>query len=303
MKNNLKRIIALLFSAALILHFVHMDAVQVNANAAFTIPVPVASGTNQSRNNNAEIDYSNVRDGYVMIRFLQRTNLQVRVIIIGPNDVRYQYNLRTDGQWEVFPLTAGNGQYSISVFTQIEGSRFSLAHRVDANVTLVDQFAPFLRSNQFVSFNQNSQVVSLAADVTRGSANVIDSIGRVFNWVVDNIEYDFELAANVRSGYVPNLDQVLQRRRGICFDYASLMTAMLRSQGIPTQLVIGYVGTVFHAWISVYSPETGWINNVIEIRGNQWRVMDPTFASTANQSAEVIQFIGTGTNHRPTHFH
>jgi len=303
MKNNLKQFVALLCSAVLILHFVHIGAVSLNAQTSFEIPMPVASGTRVSRNNNAEIDYSNVRDGYVMVRFLQRTNLAVRVIITGPGDTRYQYNLNTDGRWEVFPLTSGNGQYSISVFTQVEGSRFALAHRVNVNVTLVNEFAPFLRPNQFVNFNRTSRVVTVAADVTRGSTNVIDSISRVFNFVVDNIEYDFELAANVRSGYVPNLDQVLQRRRGICFDYASLMTAMLRSQGIPTQLVIGYVGTVFHAWISVYSTETGWINDAIWFDGAAWRIMDPTFASTANSGAEAARFVGTGANHRATQFH
>jgi len=271
--------------------------------ASFVIPVPTASGVNVSRNAKAEIDYSNSRDGYVMVRFMERAASAVRVIITGPSDTRYQYHLNTNGSWEVFPLSDGNGTYTIGVFEQVAGNRFATANTVTINVTLSDEFAPFLRPNQFVNFNSNSRAVARANELVRGSASVIDSVSRVYNFVITNIEYDFELAANVSSGYVPNIDAVLASGRGICFDYAALMAAMLRSQGIPTKLVIGYAGDVFHAWISVHSAETGWINNIIHFDGSTWRLMDPTFSSTSNGSASFARFVGDGTNYRPTHFH
>jgi len=77
------------------------------------------------------------------------------------------------------------------------------------------------------------------------------------------------------------------------------MSAMLRSLGIPTRLVTGYVGEQFHAWIDVFSETDGWINNVIQFDGKSWNLMDPTFASTGNQSAEVMKFIGDGKNYSP----
>ena len=271
--------------------------------AASALPMPVASGLHVSRNNNGEIDFSNTSDGYVMARFTRQTTASVRVIVVGPGGTQYQYFLNTNGRWEVFPLSHGNGQYTISIFEQISGDRFAQVVSVTVNVTMPDPFAPFLRPNQFVNFNQNSRVVTLAAEITRGSTSVLDSVGRVYNWVIRNISYDYELARNVRSGFVPNIDQTIEKGKGICFCYASVMTAMLRSQGVPTRLVIGYAGTVYHAWISVYSPESGWINNVIWFDGRTWRLMDPTFASTGNQSPEVMQFIGTGTNYKAMFIH
>ena len=294
--------IAIVFSLTLIL-LLCLELALSKAVSAFTIPVPSAPGTNASRNDKAEIDYSNVRDGYVKIRFLDRSASAVRVIITGPSDTRHQYHLNTDGRWEVFPLTDGNGRYTIGVFEQVSGNRFATANTVTVNVTLVDEFAPFLRPNQLVNFNSSSRVVARASELVRGSTSVIDSVSRIYNFVIENIAYDFELAANVQSGYVPDVDRVLARGKGICFDYASLMTAMLRSQGIPTQLVIGYAGTVFHAWISVYSPEHGWINNIIQFNGSTWSLMDPTFAATANSSPEAMRFIGDGTNYRPVTTH
>ncbi|MCL2168461.1 MAG: transglutaminase-like domain-containing protein, partial [Defluviitaleaceae bacterium] len=132
------------------------------------------------------------------------------------------------------------------------------------------------------------------------SRTELESVTIVYNWVVDNIEYDFELARTVRSGFVPDLENVLYNRRGICFCYAALMTAMLRSQGIPTQLVFGFVGDVYHAWISIWTEATGWVNNIIQFNGETWRIMDPTFTSTSNRSLEARNLVGNGENHNPT---
>jgi transglutaminase/protease-like cytokinesis protein 3 len=119
----------------------------------------------------------------------------------------------------------------------------------------------------------------------------------VYNFVLSGLTYDKELAANVKSGYLPNVDTVLASGKGICFDYAAVMTSMLRSQDIPTKLVVGYAGEVYHAWLNVYSTETGWVDAVIQFDGKTWKLMDPTFASTGNQSEEVMKYIGDGKNY------
>ena len=83
----------------------------------------------------------------------------------------------------------------------------------------------------------------------------------------------------------------------ICFDYASLTAAMLRSQGIPARLEIGYAGSVYHAWISVYTEETGWIDRLIEFTGDAWTRMDPTLSSGNDNSDAVLKYIGDGSNY------
>jgi len=72
------------------------------------------------------------------------------------------------------------------------------------------------------------------------------------------------------------------------------MTAMLRSQEIPCKMVIGYAGQTYHAWISVWTEESGWVNGAIFFDGKQWKRMDPTFASTAESSDEILNFIQNG---------
>ncbi len=43
--------------------------------------------------------------------------------------------------------------------------------------------------------------------------------------------------------------------------------------------------------------ESGWINGIIRFDGTTWKLMDPTFASNGNQSGEIMQFIGNGSNY------
>lgn len=74
---------------------------------------------------------------------------------------------------------------------------------------------------------------------------------------------------------------------GICFDYASVMTTMLRSQRIPTRLEIGYAGENYHAWISTYIKDIGWVNGIIEFNGTSWTLMDPTYASTSKSPEKI----------------
>jgi hypothetical protein len=44
-------------------------------------------------------------------------------------------------------------------------------------------------------------------------------------------------------------------------------------------LVVGYADTTYHAWISVWSPETRWVDGAIFFNGVNWQHMDPTYAS------------------------
>ena len=76
---------------------------------------------------------------------------------------------------------------------------------------------------------------------------------------------------------------------------------MLRVQRIPSKLVIGYAGDAYHAWISLYTEETGWVSDVIEFHGNEWRYMDPTFVSAGDDSDPNV--VGDGETHHANFFY
>ena len=274
-----------------------LEMVPLTASPASSILMPSAPGTTTKKNDKAEIDYSNAKDGYVMIKYLKQTTKALRVQIKGPDGTAYTYTLKSDGSYETFPLSAGDGDYTVGVFEQVDGTKFSASNSATVTVKLADQNAPFIRPNQYVNYKTDSEVVKKAAELIKDAKTINDKIKNVYEYVVKNFTYDKDLAATVKAGYLPDVDAVLAKKKGICFDYAAVMTAMLRSQNIPTKLVVGYTGEQYHAWINVYSTETGWINSVIYFDGKSWKLMDPTFASSAKESSDVMKYIGDGKNY------
>ena len=165
------------------------------------------------------------------------------------------------------------------------------------NASIKDQFTTFLYPNQYVDYSVAPNTVKKAWELTSRCPTELDKVAAVYDYVVTTLKYDTAKAINVQSGYLPVLDQVLSRKTGICFDYAALMTGMLRSQGIPCKLVVGYAGSAYHAWISVWSEGSGWIDAAVFFDGTAWHRMDPTFASSANKSDSIMQYIGNGSNY------
>ena len=168
---------------------------------------------------------------------------------------------------------------------------------VSMSVKLTDEFAPFLRPNQYVDYKEGSETVKKAAELTKDLTDPLQKVEAIYKFVVSSLKYDKLKAATVKSGYLPVLDDVLAAKKGICFDYASLMAGMLRSQGIPCKLIVGYAGEAYHAWINVWTEDTGWINGVIFFDGSSWHHMDPTFASSGNESEAIMKYIGDGSNY------
>ena len=253
---------------------------------------PEAPGTLEERTADAVIDYSNATDGYVMAQFLTETDSRLKVLIKGPTTT-YTYNL-PQGQWEVFPLSDGSGSYQVCIYQNVYSTKYALVMSAIFEVELSDEFAPFLRPNQYVNYSAATQAVDQGLEVTKGLTDPLEKVAAVYDYVVTTLTYDYEKAATVKSGYLPVLDDVLASGQGICFDYAALMTAMLRSQGIPSKLVVGYAGSAYHAWISVWTEENGWIDGAIFFDGNVWKRMDPTFASSGNRSDEIMDYIEHG---------
>ena len=256
---------------------------------------PEASGTREKRCDDAVIDYSHTEDGYIMVQYTGKTDKRLKVLVQGP-DTTYNYNLPV-GEWTVFPLSDGEGKYQVGVYKNTKGSKYAKVMTASFDVTLLDEFAPFLRPNQYVNYANAPATMALTEQLCAGIEKPLEKVEAVYDYVVAYLTYDEDKAANVKSGYLPVLDEVLASGKGICFDYASLMTAMLRSQDVPCKLVVGYAGTAYHAWISVWTVEHGWVDGVIYFDGSAWHRMDPTFASSSNQSKEIMEYIGDGSNY------
>ena len=255
--------------------------------------IPSADGSVTDGNELVALDLSHADCGYFMAQYLG-TNDKVKMQVTGPNDVTYTYNLGTN--YEVFPFAAGNGTYAIGIHENISGTQYATVFSNTVTVSITDEFSPYLYPNQYVNFNSDSQVVTLASELAYSANNDLEVVTNVYNYIISNVTYDYDKASTVATGYIPVVDELLTTQKGICFDFASAMASMLRSQRIPTRLEIGYAGEAYHAWISTYLDEKGWVNGIIEFDGQSWKLMDPTFAASSSEK-ELKDFIGDGTNY------
>jgi transglutaminase-like putative cysteine protease len=97
---------------------------------------------------------------------------------------------------------------------------------------------------------------------------------------MQRIHRDFRFVPGVTTVTTP-LTEVLEKRHGVCQDFAQLMIGCLRAHGLAARYVSGYIETLpppgeeklagadaSHAWCSVFVPDLGWIdfdptNNII----------------------------------------
>ena len=259
--------------------------------------LPEATGENTFEQDNVLIDVSNCSSGYVILTYLG-DNEKVKFQIAAPDEVTCTYLITKYVEPIVFPLTGGNGTYLLSLYEAVDAKkdRYAVAFSQEIEVSLTDEFLPFLTPNVYADFSAESDVVSKGMELASECYCELDVIENIYHYVTQSITYDTEKATSVNYGYIPDPNATLLEGTGICFDYASLMTAMLRSQKIPTKLEVGYAGEVYHAWISCYVNEIGWVDNIIEFNGESWSLMDPTLAAN-NQRSAVQEFIGDGSKY------
>lgn len=105
-----------------------------------------------------------------------------------------------------------------------------------------------------VSFTLGRPILEAAIDLNR----------RIFT------EFKFDNSATDIS---TPIEQVFKQRRGVCQDFAHFALTCLRAMRVPARYMSGYILTrpppgqprlqgadASHAWISVWSPETDWID-------------------------------------------
>lgn len=253
--------------------------------------VPTADGAEESHNDFASIDFSNAGEGYIMARYTGNCP-KVKMQITGSDSVTYTYNL-TGSEYAAFPLSAGDGSYEITILENVFDSNYVICLTTVIDVTLSNEFGPYLYPNQYCSFDASTYAVTLAEELAAPANTDLDVITSIYNYIIDSISYDYDKAATVPSGYIPDVDETLKTGKGICLDYAAVMAGMLRSQRIPTRLEVGYAGDLYHAWISAYIDDVGWVNGIVQFDGENWELMDPTLGSSTEEN-ELKQFISGG---------
>ena len=244
------------------------------------------------------IDLSSIKNGYVAVSVKSDKRIKFQVLM---EDNTYNYDVESDGTPAIFPLQCGSGNYRFRVMENIKDNQYACIYETEREVKLKDKFQPFIRPSNYVNYSKDSKCVEKAKELASGEEDALGVVSAIFEYICDTVKYDDEFAANVKSGYLPTPDETMETGIGICIDYAALAAAMMRSQGIPTKMVFGYVSPndIYHAWNMFYTEETGWVTVSYEVKGGKWNRMDVTFSANGADS----QFIGNGENYADVYYY
>jgi transglutaminase-like putative cysteine protease len=117
----------------------------------------------------------------------------------------------------------------------------------------------------------DARVGQLAANVAQGATTTIDIARRIESHL--RTSYSYSLNLKRTNDGEPVADFLFNVRAGHCEYFASAMTLMLRTQGIPARLVNGFQMGEYseisdfytvrqsdaHSWVEVYFPQHGWL--------------------------------------------
>lgn len=222
---------------------------------------PVASGDKVLQKGSLTVDASHVEEGYIMAKGkASSSKLKLRIAL---GETICTYDLNGSGEYETFPLQLGSGSYKCSLYKNIKGNKYSTEGSVSFKVKLEDENIAFLYPNQYVNYGPENPAVQLSAQICEGLESDEEKFAAIRDYVKQNFLYDFVKATTVPAGSMPDIETCINTRMGICQDLTAMVACMMRVQGIPCKMVIGYADRSYHAWNSA-------------LVNGEWQMLDVT---------------------------
>ena len=133
-------------------------------------------------------------------------------------------------------------------------------------------------------WQSNDDLIKNEAEALMKEKNtLLDIIRANYSFINETLEYDTDKATseNERIGAL----EALLGGPAVCMEYADLMIAILRAQGIPSRAAIGYANLtsitserdqVRHQWVQIWVPDYGWLS------------VDPSFESNNMKIGQMV---------------
>jgi len=191
---------------------------------------------------------------------------------------------------------------NIKLMSPLKYSVTSAVHK-----SLLGQVAPLTNKQQlaYLQYPQylNKQTQSLASQLWQASNTVPQFLARVEQYVAQG-EFVYTLRPNTLSDSSQIDEFLFDSPLGFCAHYAGALTYMLRSVGVPSRIVLGYMGgeknqhgdyySVYqydaHAWVEYWLDDKGWVR----VDPTSW--VSPDRIELGMSSAVKDEFVGFKTD-------
>lgn len=123
--------------------------------------------------------------------------------------------------------------------------------------------------------SDDARIKSLAQQITADAKNNFEAISLLAFWVNENLQYDSSYVGEHKDAL-----WVLENKKGVCAEYSTLFTALVRALGIPAR------------YTSLYAyGDNGWESHAVtEVYLGKWIMVDPLWLQVGNVDATHIKY-------------
>lgn len=183
--------------------------------------------------------------------------------------------------------------------------------KVSDLLTKLENDIYLLRLSYPETIKKQIEIIKILEEIDYSDKSIIEITQQCNEYVFTNFTYTKGIT-NIET----TVDEILEHRKGVCQDFALVLLQLLRTSGIPSRYVSGYICPnesglrgegATHAWVEIYSPIQGWLgidptNNIwtmdnhvklsVGLNFNECTPIKGTFKGLAKQTLSVSVSIG-----------
>ena len=129
-----------------------------------------------------------------------------------------------------------------------------------------------LRLSYPETIQKQNKINAILKKIDCSDKPVIEIAQRCNQYIYENFTYTKGIT-NIET----TVDEILTMKKGVCQDFAHVLLQLLRTVGIPSRYVSGYICPnesglrgegATHAWVEIYTPTQGWLG--LDPTNNIW---------------------------------
>ena len=119
---------------------------------------------------------------------------------------------------------------------------------------------------------KQDEIISILNEIKYTNKSILEIAQQCNNYIFNHFTYTKGIT-NIET----TVDEILEIRKGVCQDFAHVLLQLLRTAGIPSRYVSGYICPnesglrgegATHAWVEIYTPNQGWLG--LDPTNNIW---------------------------------
>ena len=145
------------------------------------------------------------------------------------------------------------------------------------------------------NIEKQNEIEKILREINIENKSIIEIAQQCNAYVFENFTYTKGIT-NIET----TVDEILTLKKGVCQDFAHILLQLLRTAGIPSRYVSGYICPnesgfrgegATHAWVEIYTPKQGWLG--LDPTNNIWTMDNHVRLSVGRNFSDCTPIKGT----------